>query len=189
VSYIQDGWGDALTPVERIAQLERLNGIRARERAHAGAEYDDLLQEARIAVWEVAVRYPDKSREYLSASAAMRVREVSSRQNWTGHTRVHGQPTDPLRQRGKESMDDPDFTLWEALDGPVWLDGALLSYHRGEIAKAIDELPPRQRQYVLLRFWCGYGHMEIKREFGMSDSTWAGAKHNLSTKLAYLVSV
>lgn len=185
----QDGYGEAVTPVERLAQLERLNSIRAREKAHPGAEYDDLLQEARIAVWlqaEAAVGKGDP-RAWLSAVSGNRITEAATRQTWTGHTRVHGQPTDPLRQNAKQSMDDPDFTLWESLDGPAWLDGALLAYHRGEIARAIAELSPRQKQYVILRFWHGYGHMEIKREFGMSESTWAGAKQSLREKLLHLV--
>jgi DNA-directed RNA polymerase specialized sigma24 family protein len=185
-----DGFGDALSP-EEAERLDRLNRIRVGERVGSHADADDVLQEARIATWRALPRAAtkDNPRAWLSVITFMRIIEILDRETWTGHTRVRGQPVDPLRAAGKRSLDDPAFTLAEDLDGPSWVDSALFSYHEGEIARAISELSPRQRQYVYLRFWCGYGHMEIKGEFGMSDSTWDGAKVHLRQSLAHLAAV
>lgn len=185
MSGLQDGFGDGLTVTERIEQLDRLNRIRAAEHAHPQAESDDLTQEGRIVVWEVASKRPESTREYLSAAAAMRIREVANRQTWTGHTRAHGQPTDPLRNRAKESLDDPDYTLIEALQAPAWLAAAELAYHHGEILDAINALPPAHRDYVYLRFWGGYSNPEIapliQRDAGNLARMWT---HSIAPALA-----
>lgn len=184
---MQDGYGDALSVAERLGQLEVLTRIRASEHAHHLAEPADLAQEARITIWQVATGRPESTREYLSAAARMRVREAATRQTWTGHTRVHGQPADPLRSREKESLDDPDFTLLLSLHAQEWVEGAQLAYHHGQIAQAIGELPEKQRAYVLLRFWCGLEPGVIERDYQIDkDAAWAGARRNLRTSLRHL---
>lgn len=185
---LNDGLGDQLNVTERIQQLEALNWARARERHNTATEAVDLAQEARIAIWrsyEASLSKADP-RTWLSAVSHMRLREVAIRQTWFGHTRVHGQPSDPLRNATKASLDDPDFTLGP-LEAPDWIDSALISYHAGEIARAISELPPKQRDYIILRFWYGFTPIEIENRFAIDQSAaWTGARRNLRQALAHL---
>jgi DNA-directed RNA polymerase specialized sigma24 family protein len=182
-----DGYGDQLSVAELIERLEALNGLRAREYARPGAEAEDLAQEARIAIWEASRAHPGRPRAYYSAASAMRIREAAVRQTWTGHTRHHGQPTDPLRQPGKRSLDDPGFVLAEALAAPDWVGTAELAYHRGTLLAALNALPGTARLYVWRRFWCGWSTRELDQAAGGNSwRVWSTAKAQLQDRLKCL---
>lgn len=181
------GYGDNLTAEELIGRLEALNTLRSRECAHPGAEAEDLAQEGRIALWRAVQSHPGHSREYYSAASGRRIREAAIRQTWTGHTRHHGQPTDPLRQPGKRSLDDPDFAVPEAVDGTDWVNAAEWGYHRGEILAALNTLSPQAREYVWRRFWCGWSAGELDQVYGGNSwRVWDAARSELREMLALL---
>jgi RNA polymerase sigma factor (sigma-70 family) len=160
------GWINSVDHTEMLITKDRLLQIMVAERHLPPADYDDALQEARITLWTVISRNPDVSAAYLHRSAARRIDECRDRQTWTGHTRTHGQPTDPLRQRDKESLDDPERSI-EAT-APDVLDAILLAYHEGEIVRALNLLPAKHREYIVLRFWGGLTHTEIAARQGLS---------------------
>jgi DNA-directed RNA polymerase specialized sigma24 family protein len=187
VSDFHGGYGDELAVEELIARLEVLNSLRARERCHPGAEYEDLLQEARIACWRAATTHPGHSREYYSTACRNRLTELAARGTWTGHTRQHGQPVDPLRQQGKRSLDDPEYTLTEALEAPGWVEAAQLAYHHGALYRALGELSPKARTYVWRRFWCGWTTGELDAVAGGNSwRVWQAARQQLQGALSQL---
>lgn len=185
------GFGDDLDVQEVIERKERLLQIMVSERVTDPSVRDDILQEARIAVWKAMSRAYE-SDAYLHTAARRRIEEVRSRQTWTGHTRVHGQPTDPLRDSRTDSLDRlMDVGLMTAAQSV--LDGIEMAYHQGEMFQAIAALPANQREYVILRFWGGLTEPEIAAETHRSVSTvqrlWSDAKGSLRAALGHLVSV
>lgn len=182
------GYGDALDVQEVIERKERLLQIMVSERVTDPSARDDILQEARIAVWKAIGRAHDTD-AYLHTAARRRIEEVRSRQTWTGHTRVHGQPTDPLRQSRTDSLDRlMDVGLMTAAQSI--LDGVEMAYHQGEMFQAIAALPANQREYVILRFWGGLFDAEIAAEVGRSKATvqrwWTEARGALRASLGHL---
>ena len=62
-----------------------------------------------------------------------------------------------------------------------------LAYHHGEIAQALDGLTPREREYVFLRFWCGWKLPQMREHFGYEPSAlWRKARPKLTLALAHL---
>lgn len=184
------GFGDSLDVQEVIERKERLLQIMVSERVTDPAVRDDILQEARIAVWKALSR-PHHSDAYLHTAARRRIEEVQARQTWTGHTRVHGQPTDPLRQSSTDSLDRlMDVGLMTAAQ--TILDGVEMAYHQGELFQAIADLPANYREYVILRFWGGLTDPEIAAEMGRSKATlqrwWTEARSTLRVRLGHLAS-
>lgn len=180
--------GDALDVREVIERKERLLQIMVSERVTDPAARDDILQEARIAVWKAMGR-PHMADAYLHTAARRRIEEVRDRQTWTGHTRRHGQPTDPLRQSRTDSLDRMlDVGLMVAAQNI--LDGVEMAYHQGEMFQAIAALPANQREYVILRFWGGLTEAEIAAEVHRSVPTvqrwWSEAKGSLRASLGHL---
>lgn len=158
---LHEGYGDELLGHERLLRLQ------VAERTADHSLWDDLLNEARLTAW----RLRERPRAYVHAATRKRITELLTRQTWTGHTRVHGQPTDPLRQPGKESLDDPDFTLVVA--SAEWMESVSLAYHHGEIFAAIAKLQPNHRAYVILRFWGQWTPGEIAPVIGVKATNQA----------------
>lgn len=175
------GFGDSLSVEELIAQKEPLLQIMVSERASPSTR-DDALQEARIAVWEVATARPDAPPAYVHAAARMRITEYLTRGKATGAPSMRG------RQRVDvaASLDDPDVhTLLEAVEV---LDVVVNAYVEGVVAQALDTLTPQQLRYVRLRFWEGADAARLKEEFGYDpNGLWKGAKPKLQRALAHLV--
>jgi DNA-directed RNA polymerase specialized sigma24 family protein len=71
--------------------------VMAREHVEDSSMIDDCVQEARIKVWQVERAYGSKSPAYMNQVARRRIKEVSKRQTWTGHTGKHGKAIDPIR--------------------------------------------------------------------------------------------
>jgi DNA-directed RNA polymerase specialized sigma24 family protein len=161
------GYGDALSVEEALAQKEALFQIMVSER-HVDPEMrDDVLQEARIVAWQVLTsdkEYGNRD-QYAHAAARRRIVETATRQTWTGHTRVHGQPTDPLRQAGKEPLEAVELVAAEVLSD---IDAA---YHHGQVYAAIRALPEPHREYVYQRFWLGMTEPEMAAYAGRSVAT------------------
>ena len=160
---VSDGYGDGIE--QAILARERLIAIQAAERGARGPEWDDLLQEARIAIWRVLETRPGTSGAYINASAGKRITEVLTRGVWFGMEGHRGRPIDPIRRKQRDSLDDPDLAF-EA-SSPDVIDSVMLAYHEGEILAALEALPPRHRAYVVLRFWGGLTHAEMADELGV----------------------
>lgn len=168
-SYGRDGYGDDYRDL--LLAKERLLQIQVAERLSDPALWDDVLQEARIAAWEIARKHPEKSAAYMHAATRRRIGEVITRGVWTGMQGRQGLEIDPLRRRDRESLDDP-LTAFEA-SAPDQVDALLLAYHQGEIFQAIDELPAKHKRYVMLRFWCGWTAGELAPIVGVKATNQA----------------
>lgn len=193
-SVLNDGIGDSLSVDERIRAKQRLIEIMVSEHQRDLENRDDLIQEGRIALWRTMIREDCPSSEaYLHAAARQRINEVATRQTWTGHTRVHGQPTDPLRQPGKVEMEAALDAGLVTVAADV-LGAVEMAYHRGEIMKVLAELPYEYRAYVVLRFWGGYTQPEISeilhRQPNNLNRTWQEViRPRLQRQLAHLVAI
>lgn len=174
------GFGDDLDVTELIQAKETLLQIIVSERAPNPTTREDVLQEARIIIWQLANR-PRRDDGYLHAAVRHRVDDVRNRQTWTGHTGTRGH-TDVAKMAG--------LLQWDVLEAAATLSDLTLAYHEGEIADAIASLPPHQRAYVVLRFWGGMTEPEIAAEMDRSVATvqrwWADAKPALRGALAHL---
>ena len=202
MSSVQDGFGDHLTPAEMedyIASNERLLRLKAAERTRGNVSsndtWDDVLQEGRIVQFTVLTKRPDAPRPYVSAAMSQRIVEVLTRGTWTGMETHRGRSTDPLRRplKERESVDDERLQLDQVVDSGDWVEHALLGYHQGQIAQALDELTFTQKEAVVLRFWGGWTNAEIAARQGISkaevERQWRGRiKPQLIEALAHLAS-
>jgi RNA polymerase sigma factor (sigma-70 family) len=177
---------------ERLLRLKA--GEQLRGSAIASDVWDDVLQEGRIIQAEVLQRRPDAPREYVSAAMTNRIRDAITRGTWTGMETHRGRPTDPLRRRDRDSVDDETLQLDEVVDAGNILDEVILAYHHGEIAEALSALTFTQRVHVFSRFWLGMSNAEIAAEQGCSKQTverqWrTDIRPQLVRRLEHLVNI
>lgn len=177
---ISDGYGDRLTLDEIdeiIASKEHLLWVQAAERGVNPNDWGDVINEGRIAAWEVLQKRPDAPAAYVHAAMGKRMTEVLTRGVWFGMEGHRGKAIDPIRRVDRDSFDDPDFK-WDPVADDV-MDSILMAYHDGEINQALDMLPPRWKEYVVLRFWMGWTNPEIARLHGVNqgnvERTWRQA--------------
>jgi DNA-directed RNA polymerase specialized sigma24 family protein len=139
---------------------------------------EDCAAEGWIAMWkalpdgrDVAVKAPRDW--WLKRQAILRMKTVV--RDW--HV--------PMKQRQHVFTDDvPDVIAASAE-----LDNVELAYHHGEIMEAIDRLPRRQREYVLLRFWGGLTYSKLV-DLGYNPSeVWSAVRPKLSRDLGHLAEV
>lgn len=134
------------------AYLEDHEGVlRWKAGNQTSPDFDDLVQEARIAVWLALAEHPDATRSYLDQAATWRIRGLQRGEGFLG---TRGRRSDPLKtphagSDGVLAMRD-EVIDESSLDD---LDRALLSYHQDEILAAVADLPEIYRTYVVLRFW------------------------------------
>jgi hypothetical protein len=95
----------AATATDFYQPTESLLVTMVREIRHERDLDDDLIQEARIHVWRVQQSKPGRSNAFYNKCARTRIREVSTRQTFLGHTGRRGYPADPLR-RPHDSLDE-----------------------------------------------------------------------------------
>lgn len=143
-----------------IAEREALLRLKAADRVHDPAMWEDVLNEGRIAIWDVLTKRPDADSRYVSAAMSNRMTSAASRDDWTGKPSQQGRVE--ASRRTVASFDDPDFA-WEPA-APDLLDDVLRAYHHGELMAALNQLTPRQRHYVYSRFWEGKTNAEIAAE-------------------------
>jgi RNA polymerase sigma factor (sigma-70 family) len=202
-------YGDDTSFAEMLSHYERwLKSVaNAMTRRHP-EDFEDLVQEGRIAIWNSLDSYDPAQgtlAPWVTTAAKMRMSDCVRRRIWTGMpSRVGKRPglesgatsnAPVVKSLDEWLYSDPSGTelMLEAAD---LLDAALLAYHRGEIYAAINELPPRQKEYVVLRFWGGFNETEIQELTGYSVSVrnlWLGTKTAarplLRAKLEHLVGV
>jgi DNA-directed RNA polymerase specialized sigma24 family protein len=192
---IHDGYGEQHREYDEyeevIREKERLLQIQVSERNRDAAIREDLIQEARITLWRVLERKPDAAPAYLHASTAQRLTELVTRgYQWFGMTGRQGLERDPLRRVDRDSFDDPGFLVQAT--APEVLDSILMGYHEGEILDVIRALPRAHQVYVILRFWGGWTHNELRTVLMMNSmrmhAMWGeDIQPVLAERLAYLV--
>jgi RNA polymerase sigma factor (sigma-70 family) len=206
------GYGDSLDVTEIITESERWLAWKAAALTRDIDERQDLVQEGRIAMWRSLDKMdpekfsrPDKPLQenaqlWAMTAAKMRMNDVARRGTWLGKPEHRGVLTmprpsslDDLLYRNGDGDDNPIAELLTAAD---LLDSALIAYHRGEIYQALSDLPTRQREYVVLRFWGGYTEPMIKEALDLHtqprnlwDATKQAAKWRLRARLEHLVGV
>ena len=107
---------------------------------------------------------------WLKRCAATRMRQVT--RNW-------------LTAKNTQHVFAPE--IHEQLHLASLLPDMELAYHHGEIMSALAQLTPRERRYVVLRFWCGYNYPDTYKDFGHNTSSiWISARKKLRAALAHL---
>jgi RNA polymerase sigma factor (sigma-70 family) len=139
-------------------------------------DWEDLTQIGMIALWEAEQSF-EASRGSLPHWLTFKARGVMK---------------DAIRQRAKHAAyknTAPEEALLDIqADCGSAMDRVIAAYHEGEVAKALDLLTDRQREYVRLRFWEGKGTAEMIEHFGYDPrGVWRGAKQKLVPALEHLV--
>lgn len=136
---------------------------------------DDLAQVGRIAMWR-AFEWHDPAKGSLPAYLTLRAK---------------GAMYNALRPRRKHTMHVRGAVDPAVLDSRTyevnWDGIGIAAVHGAEFAQAVADLPPRQREFVDLKFNRGYSWGELTTHFGYEPSgLWAQAKAKLAVSLAHL---
>lgn len=166
-------------------------GMTRRLRAtYVGDIAEDLAQEGWIALWQATMTYDGRGGVTLdywlrrSAHDRMRVvlRLLMARCRDVNKTVIAGDPWGRINDRSELSSEN----IWSSLT--VDLLDIEFAYHHGEIAEAMAELTPRQREYVYLRYCRGCNTRELIEHFGYQPTTiGVTVKKKLKIRLAHLV--
>lgn len=199
---INDGYGDNNSDDTLSAYTKWLHKVANSMLNPQDDRHDDLVQEGRIAMWKALSTYdPSKGAlpSWLTTAAKTRMKDVAY---------GHGQPTGKEPTRGRRDVEvsaSVDALLEEGAEGIAGvseaLEGVEMSYHEGEIWKALETLSPSQRRYVIARFWMGLDpssreplQMEMralvpeisKRFLWTGSNKQVGARDRLAQALAHL---
>lgn len=163
--------------------------VAARHIAASDPDFDDLAQEAALAVSAVWDSRPDASAAYLVGVAKMRIRNVlTNRRRWTGSSQRTAQALDPLRRSETASLDALIFDP----PAPDPFEEAEWRILGGEIRDAVDELTAPQRA-AAVGVAHGMSWAEIGRNRGVAPQSaresWVGARAHLRSSLAHLAPV
>lgn len=193
------GFGDGNNIDEHLANYEAWVHTRANTMlppdtlSLAAMDRDDLAQTGLVAMWKALDTYdPDKG----SLPSWLTMKADGAMKDALRPAPTKRQSSDSLEALLTARAGSPDVDLTpEALIAlPDLLDGIAKAYHCGEVAKALDVLTPKQREYVRLRFWEGMGTKELTVHFGYDPSgLWNskknGAKYKMREALAHLAPV
>lgn len=179
---INDGFGDQLSAYESWLHHRAHQMIQGTQLRPDAQDHDDLVQHGLIAMWR-ALQSFDEDKGALPAWLTMKA---------TGAMKDALRPAPTKRQATTELVVDDELTPEALVEYPDLLANVVRAYHRGEVAKAMDVLTPKQREYVRLRFWEGKGTRELTAHFGYDPSgLWNskknGAKYKLQEALGHLV--
>jgi hypothetical protein len=141
---------------------------------------DDVAQEGAIAFWLSTQKDAlGGSINFHKQAARWRMASVMSDQRVTGSARGWG-------AAGVATAIADDSPVWDRLPAST-LAVAELAYHEKQIFDAVNKLPGLQREYTLLRFWCGYDTPKLDAHFGyVSSGLWTRAKKTLKETLNFL---
>lgn len=137
----------------------------------------DCVQESWIAVWRALPGMPATCATFNAQIAwCMAVARNRMRNYVRDMNRVqHGD---------RNAIPAPDDLLHQLAEASQ-AEGVQVAYHHGQIAAALDALPPSYRAYVVERFWHGVPTTELHQR--MSPSTWTRTKLRLAEELKELV--
>lgn len=158
---------------------------------------EDLAQEAWIALWQATRTYDGRGGVtldyWLMRNAHDRMRVMI--RHWTAQcrdarrTELAGDPWAKIEAFSDDHTND--FT--GVASDVVWVElitdltGIENAYHYGEIAHAMAELTPRQREYIYFRYFCGFDTSELTAHFGYPPKTIGQqARKNLAKSLSHL---
>lgn len=147
---------------------------------------DDLIQEGMIAAWRtIATGLDNGTGAYIRTAIRNRVNECLSSDSWTGQELRKGKPKDPLRNPSRMEFDvqHHDTSTQDAYTA--------LRLDLSEVLQAVAELPLREQNIVLRRFWAGYTVSEAARAGGIAAKTaeklWTtNTRPFLAERLAHL---
>lgn len=132
---------------------------------------EDLAQEGWIAMWVAADKAHRAGREINDAYLKQAAR-------WT-----------ILKSLKRRRYPDIPVEASELPEEPYVLEVGVAA-HRAEVLEAVRALPPRQREYVYLRFWMDWNTKSQLGAAGYATSLWynpnSGAKATLRDKLSHL---
>lgn len=155
-------------------------------------EYDDMVSEGMVALWEGRKAWSEDSGYPVGAYMVLEVKhhwfDITERGTMTGMPRLQGKVAKELRW-GEVAIDFqvPANEDIHPMSLPVVDD---LTYHQAEIHEAIDGLTPKQKRYVLARFWVGMKQAEINEYMGvLGHGIWARVRPKLRDELAHLEGV
>lgn len=156
--------------------------LRSRAAAMLGGQSrytDDLAQEGWVAVWRALPTVPAHLLSDADALEGWCIGVARNRmRNW-----IRDELAAPRRGLNNEVTAGHEIVeLFEALSGSLTLETVDQAYHDGRVAAALDALAPRQREYVVARFWHGVPTTELQRSF--SPRTWQQARRRLELALA-----
>ncbi|OZV74740.1 hypothetical protein CA850_29625 [Micromonospora echinospora] len=157
-------------PADHVTRLDPLIRIMSAERVPPALR-DDAEQEARIAVWTVATAHADDPRPLgplLTTVARRAVRAVAVGRPMTGEEGRRGVERDPLRAGRLVELDT------ERDDAPQG-DHAEAVALRVSVARALADLAPWERAYVVGRFLEDRPVAEVAADLGMSPTGLANA--------------
>ena len=158
---------------------------------------EDLAQEGWVALWQATHTYDGRGGValdyWLMRNAHDRMRVMI--RHWTAQCRDVRQTElagDPW-ERIEAYSDDHNSDFTGKASDVVWiglttdLAGIENAYHYGEIAQAMAELTPRQREYIYLRYCRGLDASELTAHFGYPPKTIGQqARKNLAKSLSHL---
>lgn len=131
---------------------------------------EDLSAEAWVELWRAHRTYDGSAPLDWWLKFKARGRMGTVLRNWTTAPHV------PV---------EAEHHIWDQLR--VDPHGMELAYHHGEIARAVDALTPRERQYVIARFWGSLNYPELTELFGYQpQGLWRTARPKLAAQLAHL---
>lgn len=154
----------ALTPDEILGAFTGWLVHVAREIGFS-QDWDDLIQEGRIAMWKALDTYDGKGAlpKWLTFCARKRMLDIAQRKKPTfrdpsltnrGHREPPRTAVYSLERHQDDSLDEEGWNLAD-LDATERLAGVEWAYHQGHILNALERLSPEQRHYVVMRFWGG----------------------------------
>ncbi len=172
---LNDGFGSDLSVEETIAAYDRWAHVVANSRlSPSHPDHDDLVQEARIGIWQSLAKYDPAMGalpSYVTQAAKWKMDDAVQRRKWTGQETTRGVRVED-RDRYTDSLDAlVDAGLDQMLSAADMLDEVTMAYHYGQIHRAIAALDEPQREYVYLRFWLGLSGTEIEAKTGVKEST------------------
>lgn len=138
--------------------------------------HDDLVQEGRIAMWKQTESLGREHAGFMTQRATQRMRNVRNGEKAFGGVKVAVRDVQPvfsidgLSSGVKESLTPQEADLAER---------AMWAYHHGEIAQALNDLSPRQREAAEKVLTDG---VMTPRE----RASWVDARKKLSVSLSHL---
>lgn len=126
-----------------VESYEGLIRVIAYDHARNVPDIDDVLQEARLKVWQTLQDTPDASKALLAACIRNAVRNCVAHKLWTGHTRTQGK-TDAYAH----AVPMPEG--YDAAAAPMVGEPVV---YNPRVREAIAKLDERERKYVYDRFW------------------------------------
>lgn len=139
---------------------------------------EDLAAEGWVAMWRAYGSYDGRAPLDYWLKHVAQQRMISVRRNYAAVKNT-------MHQLSGLPHADDEVSVWDGLR--VELPEIEVAYHQGEIYAALNALTPREREYVLLRFWHGYRAPQMREHFGYAPhALWTTARPKLASSLEHL---